>query len=90
MNETNNTSGIISKVWSFCHTLRDDGVGYGDYLEQLTFFLLKSGDRRTQHRIRMSNPFFTRNSNDPALRVIRSPCALRNLKSGMQCFLWML
>ena len=27
---------IISKVWSFCHTLRDDGVGYGDYLEQLT------------------------------------------------------
>ena len=22
---------IISKVWSFCTTLRDDGVGYGDY-----------------------------------------------------------
>jgi type I restriction enzyme M protein len=29
------TDSIISKVWSFCHTLRDDGVGYGDYLEQL-------------------------------------------------------
>lgn len=27
------TDSIISKVWSFCHTLRDDGVGYGDYLE---------------------------------------------------------
>jgi type I restriction enzyme M protein len=26
-------SSIISKVWSFCNTLRDDGVGYGDYLE---------------------------------------------------------
>ena len=26
------TDSIISKVWSFCHTLRDDGVGYGDYL----------------------------------------------------------
>jgi len=25
------TDTIISKVWSFCHTLRDDGVGYGDY-----------------------------------------------------------
>ncbi len=25
------TNSIISKVWSFCHTLRDDGVGYGDY-----------------------------------------------------------
>ncbi len=35
MNETNTTSGIISKVWSFCNTLRDDGVGYGDYLEHL-------------------------------------------------------
>ena len=35
----NNTSGIISKVWSFCNTLRDDGVGYGDYLEQLTYLL---------------------------------------------------
>ena len=30
-----NTS-LIQKVWNFCHTLRDDGVGYGDYLEQLT------------------------------------------------------
>lgn len=29
------TDSIISKVWSFCHTLRDNGVGYGDYLEQL-------------------------------------------------------
>jgi len=26
---------IISKVWSFCNTLRDDGVGYGDYLSEL-------------------------------------------------------
>ena len=44
-NETNITSGIISKVWSFCHTLRDDGVGYGDYLEQLTYLLfLKMAD----------------------------------------------
>jgi type I restriction enzyme M protein len=38
-NEINNTSSIISKVWSFCNTLRDDGVGYGDYLEQLTYLL---------------------------------------------------
>ncbi|MBN1129059.1 MAG: SAM-dependent DNA methyltransferase [Chitinispirillaceae bacterium] len=42
---TENTSSIISKVWNFCHTLRDDGVGYGDYLEQLTFLLfLKMAD----------------------------------------------
>lgn len=40
-----NTASIISKVWSFCHTLRDDGVSYGDYLEQLTYLLfLKMAD----------------------------------------------
>src|ERR1017187_4916411 len=33
------TSSLIQKVWNFCHTLRDDGVGYGDYLEQLTYLL---------------------------------------------------
>jgi type I restriction enzyme M protein len=25
----NNTSSIVSKIWAFCNTLRDDGVGYG-------------------------------------------------------------
>jgi type I restriction enzyme M protein len=44
-NEPNNTASIISKVWSFCNTLRDDGVGYGDYVEQLTYLLfLKMAD----------------------------------------------
>jgi type I restriction enzyme M protein len=33
----NNTSSKVSKVWSFCNSLRDVGVGYGDYLEQLNF-----------------------------------------------------
>lgn len=33
----NNTSTIISKVWSMCGVLYDDGVSYGDYLEQLTY-----------------------------------------------------
>ena len=43
--ESNNTSSIISKVWSFCKTLRDDGVSYGDYVEQLTYLLfLKMAD----------------------------------------------
>ncbi len=40
-----NTAPIVSKVWSFCTTLRDDGVGYGDYLEQLTYLIfLKMAD----------------------------------------------
>ena len=42
---SNITSSIVSKVWSFCNPLRDVGVGYGDYLEQLTYLLfLKMAD----------------------------------------------
>lgn len=32
----NATASIASREWSFCTTLRDDCVSYGDYLEQLT------------------------------------------------------
>ena len=35
----NDRASIVSKVWSFCNALRDDGVGYGDYLEQLTYLI---------------------------------------------------
>ena len=38
------TDGIVSKVWSLCHTLRDDGVSYGDYLEQLNYAELAAGE----------------------------------------------
>lgn len=38
-------SAIVSKVWNFANVLRDDGVGYGDYLEQITYLLfLKMAD----------------------------------------------
>jgi len=40
-----NTQSIVSKVWRFCHVLRDAGVSYGDYLEQLTYLIfLKMAD----------------------------------------------
>ena len=42
-------SSLISKVWNFAHVLRDDGVGYGDYLEQITYLLfLKMADELTK------------------------------------------
>jgi len=38
---------IVQKLWSYCHVLRDDGLSYQDYLEQLTFLLfLKMADER--------------------------------------------
>src|SRR4051794_5645050 len=38
---------IVQKLWGFCHTLRHDGIDYGDYIEQLTYLLfLKMGEER--------------------------------------------
>lgn len=54
-----NTSTLVQKVWNFCHTLRDDGVGYGDYLEQLTYLLfLKMAHEYAQ-------PPYSRNTHIP-------------------------
>jgi type I restriction enzyme M protein len=40
-------SDVVQKLWGFCHTLRHDGVDYGDYIEQLTYLLfLKMADER--------------------------------------------
>ncbi|MBB3797587.1 type I restriction-modification system subunit M [Xanthomonas arboricola] len=48
-----NTSTLVQKVWGFCNTLRDDGVGYGDYLEQLTYLIfLKLAHEYTQEPYR--------------------------------------
>lgn len=33
------TSTLVNKVWSYCHVLRDAGLSYGDYLEQLTYLI---------------------------------------------------
>lgn len=38
---------VVGKLWGFCHTLRHEGVNYGDYVEQVTFLLfLKMADER--------------------------------------------
>ena len=52
-------ASIISKVWNFANVLRDDGVGYGDYLEQITYLLfLKMADE-------LSKPPYNRKNNIP-------------------------
>lgn len=54
------TSTIISKVWGMCGPLRDDGVSYGDYLEQLTYLIfLKMSDE-------YSKPPYQRETGIPA------------------------
>ncbi|MBN1654574.1 MAG: SAM-dependent DNA methyltransferase [Deltaproteobacteria bacterium] len=39
---------VVQKLWGFCHTLRHDGIDYGDYIEQITYLLfLKMADERS-------------------------------------------
>ncbi len=43
------SDNIVQKLWNYCNVLRDDGMSYGDYVEQLTYLLfLKMADERTK------------------------------------------
>lgn len=40
-------SDVVQTLWGFCHTLRHDGIDYGDYIEQITYLLfIKMADER--------------------------------------------
>ena len=44
-----NSATLIQKLWNYCNVLRDDGMSYGDYVEQLTYLLfLKMADERSK------------------------------------------
>ena len=46
---SNHSQQIVQKLWNDCNVLRDDGLSYGDYVEQLTLLLfLKMAHERTQ------------------------------------------
>ncbi len=56
----NESSTIVQRLWNYCNVLRDDGVSYGDYVEQLTYLLfLKMADEQTK-------PPFNKSSTIPA------------------------
>jgi hypothetical protein len=44
---------LVQKLWNYCNILRDDGLSYGDYVEQLTFLLfLKMADEQPKIHMR--------------------------------------
>ena len=46
---SNESASIVQRVWNYCNVFRDDGVSYGDYVEQLTYLLfLKMADEQTK------------------------------------------
>ena len=45
----NHSAAIVQRLWNYCNVLRDDGVSYGDYVEQLTYLLfLKMDDEQAR------------------------------------------
>ena len=68
-------SGIISKIWNLANVLRDDGVGYGDYLEQITYLLfLKMADE-------LNKPPYNKGLNFPRLKDVEG----KETKDGEIC-----
>ena len=60
---TNDSQQIVNKAWNFAHVLRDDGLSYMAYTEQITFLLfLKMADEQTKppHYRRVRTPFVRR------------------------------
>ncbi len=54
---TNHSQQIVQKLWNYCNVLRDDGLSYGDYVEQLTYLLfLKMASEQTQPPWNRPNP----------------------------------
>src|SRR2546427_6224192 len=52
-----NSTQLVSKLWNYCNILRDDGLSYGDYVEQLTFLLfLKIADEQTRSPFNKQSP----------------------------------
>jgi type I restriction enzyme M protein len=43
------SGALVAKLWNYCNVLRDDGLSYGDYVEQLTYLLfVKMADEQTR------------------------------------------
>ncbi len=52
-----NSATIVQKLWNYCNVLRDDGMSYGDYVEQLTYLLfLKMADERAEAPYNQKSP----------------------------------
>ena len=53
----NNSIVLVQKLWNYCNILRDDGLSYGDYVEQLTFLLfLKMADEQSRPPFNKPSP----------------------------------
>ncbi len=51
------SEALVAKLWNYCNILRDDGLSYGDYVEQLTYLLfLKMADEQSKPPFKKDSP----------------------------------
>ena len=64
----NDSQQIVNKAWNFAHVLRDDGLSYMAYTEQITFLLfLKMADEQTK-------PPYNQPADRPGQVQLGEPC----------------
>ena len=62
-----NPQQLVQKLWNYCNILRDEGLSYGDYVEQLTFLLfLKMADEQTKPPFNPPSPDGLRRAGKPS------------------------
>ena len=60
---------LVQKLWNYCNILRDDGLSYGDYVEPLTFLLLKMADEQARSPFNPTSSDGLRRDGQAACRV---------------------
>ena len=79
------TNNLVAKIWSYCDTLRDDGLGYGDYLEQLTYllFLKMADENKSQYKVPQECDWQTILSSDQIIEDYESLLKRLSTSGGM-------
>ena len=79
------TNILVAKIWSFCDTLRDDGLGYGDYLEQLTYllFLKMADENMDQYKLPIGCDWKTLKNEEPIIETYEDLLKKLSSSGGM-------
>lgn len=79
------TNLLVAKIWSFCDTLRDDGLGYGEYLEQLTYllFLKMADENKEQYKIPENYNWQTLKTKEPVIETYEGLLKALSSSGGM-------
>jgi type I restriction enzyme M protein len=86
---SNDSTSIVSKVWNYAHVLKNAGVGYGDYVEQITYLLfLKLADEMTELGFDnpIPKPFAWSKLSSHRRQPKRNALVYNEIKASKSCF----